>query len=68
VGDEAVYQLDPEGIGKRSLLATLSEGDLHHTSGNDGSGERGTEEVDVLVDGVTLNGGWLLAGATWKAC
>lgn len=55
--DEAGHQLgSPVGIGE-NLLATLSEGDLHHTSGNDGSGERGTEEVDVLVDGVTLNGG-----------
>lgn len=44
----------------QSLLATLSESNLHHTSGNDGSGERGTEKVDVLIDGVTLNSGWSL--------
>ncbi len=37
-------------------LATLSEGNLNHASGNDGSGKRGAEEVDVLVNGVALNG------------
>jgi hypothetical protein len=45
------------GSGWHHSLAALSESDLDHASGNDRSSKRGTEEVDVLVDGVALNGG-----------
>lgn len=34
----------------------FSFGDFDHASGNDGSGERCTEEVDTFVDGVDLDG------------
>lgn len=39
--------------GKAALL--LGNGNL--TASNDGTGERGTKEVDVLVDGIALDGG-----------
>jgi hypothetical protein len=38
-------------------LASFPLGNLDHASGNDGSSERGTEEVDSLVDSVALDGG-----------
>jgi hypothetical protein len=39
-------------------LASLPLGDLDHASGDDGSSERSSEEVDTLVDSVTLNGSY----------
>lgn len=41
------------GNGEAALLA----GNVNLGAGNDGSGERGTEKVDILVDGVALDGG-----------
>lgn len=38
-------------------LASFPLSYLDHASGNDRSSERGTEEVDSLVDGVALDGG-----------
>ena len=32
-------------------------GDLNLGTGNDGASQRGTEQVDVLIDGIASNGG-----------
>lgn len=49
-------------------LASLSESNLDHASCNDGSGKRSTEKVNVLVDGVTLDGGCCKLRTEQKTC
>jgi hypothetical protein len=36
----------------KNILATLLVSNLDHTTSNDGAGQRGTEEIDVLQIGV----------------
>lgn len=47
------------GTTVRDKVATLLDGGLDHASGDNGTGKGSTEEVNVLIDSVTLNGGWI---------
>lgn len=47
------------GTTMRDIVATFLDGGLNHASGNNGTSEGSTKEVDVLVDGITLNGSWI---------
>lgn len=63
-GEEGVeYQFESDlivalagaAVGQNSAVLLLGDSDL--LAGDDGSGERGSEQVAVFVDGVALDGG-----------
>ena len=54
--DLVLGRTDLAGAAVRDELAALAVGNVHHPAGDHRAGERGTEQVDALVDGVALDG------------